>query len=130
VRIDTDGDGSPDYATPGTTSGFAPGWWRSTPTNPPIPVKVSHNGPHPTWPLPPPPPPPPCTKVIASAIASFEAQADDAVISSRTNAEDVTILSSIDSAGQKLTLVEASDRLIAVPCSTTIDGVAYLVAKR
>ena len=50
VSIDTNGDGVADYTTAGTTPGFAPGW--SHGCNPPCPVKVDHNGPHPTWPLP------------------------------------------------------------------------------
>jgi len=133
VAIDTNGDGTADYQTPGTTSGFAAGWWRSSPTNPPIPVKVSHNGPHPTWPLPP-PRTPTCSKAISTAIGAFEAQADaeESNTSAFTTDEEeslaVNVVSNVVSAGQTLTLIDSSDQL--TPCIALVDGVTHLVSER
>lgn len=51
VWVDTDGDGLPDTATPGT-SNFAPGWSPTGCLNPPCKKKTEHDGPHPeTWPV-------------------------------------------------------------------------------
>jgi hypothetical protein len=62
LTIDTDGDGTPDLTVPGTSNGFHTGW--SNHCNPPCPVVIQHQGPHPTWPV---PPPPACTRTVVQA---------------------------------------------------------------
>jgi len=62
VTVDSNGDGTPDLALPGTSSGFHTGW--SNHCNPPCPVVIQHQGPHPTWPV---PPPPPCPRTVVQA---------------------------------------------------------------
>jgi hypothetical protein len=57
------GVASPAYVNlPGTSPNFAAGW--SNGCNPPCPIKVSHQGPHPVFPL---PPPPPCSTTTTQA---------------------------------------------------------------
>lgn len=148
VTIDTDGNGVPDYTAPGTTPGFAPGWW--TGCNPPCPVKIDHNGPHPTWPLPPPPPPPRCPRVVVDAVTRLEAEqaanlSMNNLNGSASNFEseeeeaeegleeaEESISASIDStaeyAGQ--TLVVVNTTAIATPCVVTTSSGSYLVAPR
>lgn len=51
VWVDTDCDGNPDTATPGT-SNFAPGWSPTGCKSPPCSKKTVHSAPHPeTWPV-------------------------------------------------------------------------------
>jgi hypothetical protein len=120
VSIDTDGDGTADYSTPGTTPGFAAGW--SSACNPPCPVKVPHNGPHPTLPK---PPPPPCAKAIVDAVSAFEAdeaavsEADASATASGSaalteEADAVTVRSSTQVSGQRVTIID--DTSFATPC--------------
>jgi hypothetical protein len=128
VSIDSDGNGSPDYATPGTTHGFAPGWWKGC--HPPCPVKVDHNGPHPVWPLPPPPPPPPCDQAIVDAVSAHEAdQAEPAgTAAATTDAAAVTVRSSTQYAGQKLTVIGATDAV--TPCIAVTSTSTHLVSEQ
>jgi hypothetical protein len=123
VTIDSDGNGVPDYTTRGTTPGFAPGWWNG------VPVKVDHHGPHPTWPLPPPPPPPPCPRSVFSAVSSFEADQAGTLSTSTTTADEVTVLSSTEYAGQRLTLVDHATELTS-PCLAVTKTGTYLVVDR
>jgi hypothetical protein len=134
VSIDIDGNGSPDVETPGTTAGFAPGWWDPCSVTPcPAPKKVDHNGPHPTWPLPPPPPPPPCPKHIFDAVVQFEAEqaaantTPDSVTGSGGTATPVedevgeteaVVRSSTQYAGENLTVVQADSTVVHCVAST------------
>ncbi len=120
VTIDSDGNGVPDYTTRGTTPGFAPGWWNG------VPVKVDHHGPHRTWPLPPPPPPPHCPRSVLRAVSKLEADQAGTLSTSTTN-DEVTVLSSTEYAGQKLTLVSNAAEL-TTPCLAFTKTSTYLVA--
>ncbi len=99
VRIDSDGDGTPDLGLPGTSSGFHTGW--SNHCNPPCPVVIQHQGPHPTWPV---PPPPVCTrKVTAAANRQLAASPDqpgtftsNTVVAEYANSATVVALTSQD----------------------------------
>ncbi|HEV8577640.1 MAG TPA: hypothetical protein VGX68_01050 [Thermoanaerobaculia bacterium] len=125
VSIDTNGDGVADDSTPGTTPGFAPGW--SHGCNPPCPVKVDHNGPHPTWPL---PPPPKCSKDVIDAVSRFEAEQADTVnpasASNTVAAEDeINVLSSTRVAGQSLAVIDSATAI--TPCLATTTTSTYVV---
>jgi hypothetical protein len=91
VKIDSDGDGTPDLALPGTSNGFHTGW--SNHCNPPCPVVIQHQGPHPTWPV---PPPPICTTKVAQAANRQVAASPDSLsndtVSEYTNAARVVSL--------------------------------------
>jgi hypothetical protein len=63
LLIDSTGSGTASTSVPGTSSNFAAGWSKSC--SPSCPVKISHQGPHPTWPQ---PPPPPCNGNTAEAV--------------------------------------------------------------
>ena len=63
LLIDSTGSGTASTSVPGTSSNFAAGW--SSSCSPSCPVKISHQGPHPTWPQ---PPPPPCTGIVAQSV--------------------------------------------------------------
>jgi hypothetical protein len=117
VTIDTDGNGIPETSTPGTTPGFAPGWWG----NPPIPVPLPHT-PHEVWPLPPPPPPPPCPSEVVSAIEAYEAEANGTV---STVGSSLEVESSWKSGDLNLTIVNDAD---VTPCTTTTSFGTHLVS--
>jgi len=142
VSIDTNGDGTADHLTPGTTATFHPGWWSGC--NPPCPVKVDHNGPHPTLPGPPPPVLPACARDILSAVSLFEA--DDAVpatesangqageigeeigdIGGELEESSVTVLSSVRVGEQILTRINATHH--ATPCLAVTSTGTHLVAE-
>jgi hypothetical protein len=143
VSIDTNGDGAADLPTPGTTAGFAPGWWNGC--NPPCPVKIDHNGPHMVWPLPP-PSPPRCPRDVTFAVAQFEAEraeslsatdASGAASDFEAGAEEleegeesatISVDSNIEYAGQNLTLVNSAT--LTSPCIVITSTSTYLVAPK